>query len=1038
LGANIRVAIATEGPLALPGVHEDKITTLNGNNNDGFISVIRDFRSGTSLDNSSEFSRGFLRDPHPPRLLGEMLMYVVRVDAVNSEAKLITIFKDSIEHELDRGDLLRLFVDDSGVPIAAVELLEDPADDLGEPETQRVQVMVRPVLDANGEDLLELIDPSNRAGFPPLATPQQEEWLRQNAPKAVLVCEYTHRRLHPVQPDPNTPVYYGDDPRNFLSFSPRPLANDLNVIVNNQNISPFAGALLRFSKPIDISTIIASDTAFFATRDVFDQAAIDDFVTTRGIEPSSFDEDKFRTPHLIQGQVFDSDGSQTTIRIQPTLGLYLDQAMRDAAEADKALPFSERRYHYFLHIVGGMNGISDLAGNALDFQAASGPGLEIVENAVLEFALDTRIRPNTTEPRYPDNIVIYLVRRFQDADEDERPNYYQPGEITPVGSSTPAAAWRSNDLFGPVSFLPSGELIGRAATRTRKVVDSLNQQSPPPQNSELRWCPVNGPTGFGSPTQIVNRTAGIVFGQPIRNPINPFGCRLQMVWREIDMSLSRTDPLDFNLDVEQLYWAPFAADSIVFDEFDRVSLYLGHSEFRPEPCISSGDAFPSMPVSGLDQFFERNYVHNNQADGNIGHKPDRHPAFLDAVLTINATDAVLETNGVNRYLPLPKFLDASKTTNLRNPYFVWRDEQEVAQGGANGLDVVTMSPYPYLLSPFLGGLGNRVTGTPGNLNFLNGGWDNAGLRNPTRGRQLRTGQYTDTRTGGCVGTIALPLLADFWVHPDDPDLPTANPFHASGINGWQVSVSVQSSAKPDFRIYSAGRVGTGNQIDPTSTQWQQASGGFQPGGIPTLPGDNTVYWVMADFLKRTSVVTSGFVDIANPHRMPAGGDPRLGPYDLTDKLPTYTYDFEPPLSNLPPGTGVVAQFRGASKITRPNQWWPPVGTNAPTTDNFPLDPLKAGDAHIHHWDNRNIQGTGTRRRWFSYLYNETVTSYTEDPNDLTDLDFTDTFSGPNESFKPEDVQYFNWRFLLKNNVEVTPPVAPKIQAFSCAYRLSKQ
>ena len=35
------------------------------------------------------------------------------------------------------------------------------------------------------------------------------------------------------------------------------------------------------------------------------------------------------------------------------------------------------------------------------------------------------------------------------------------------------------------------------------------------------------------------------------------GARLQTVWREIDLSLSRSDPTDFNLDIEQMYWPPF-------------------------------------------------------------------------------------------------------------------------------------------------------------------------------------------------------------------------------------------------------------------------------------------------------------------------------------------------------------------------------------------------------------------------------------------------------------------------------------------------
>src|SRR5262249_21493890 len=151
----------------------------------------------------------------------------------------------------------------------------------------------------------------------------------------------------------------------------------------------------------------------------------------------------------------------------------------------------------------------------------------------------------------------------------------------------------------------------RPAVRVRKIVDDLNQLPPPPQNSNLRWCP----SQISGNAQIVNATAGVRFGSPLQNPLNPNGCRLQTVWRGIGMSLSRTDPFDMNLDVEQMYWGPFTGFPISFDVFDRVSLYLGHSEFRPEPCIDTASAFPSMQSSGLNNPFAGNYLNNTDLNG---------------------------------------------------------------------------------------------------------------------------------------------------------------------------------------------------------------------------------------------------------------------------------------------------------------------------------------------------------------------------------------------------------------------------------------
>ena len=96
-------------------------------------------------------------------------------------------------------------------------------------------------------------------------------------------------------------------------------------------------------------------------------------------------------------------------------------------------------------------------------------------------------------------------------------------------------------------------------------------------------------------TRPLSRTTALTaFGQGIQNPFNPFGSRVQMAWREIDLSLSRTLAEDMDLDVEAMYWGPFTGTSSVFDQFERVSLFFGHSENRPENCLG---AFSALPTS---------------------------------------------------------------------------------------------------------------------------------------------------------------------------------------------------------------------------------------------------------------------------------------------------------------------------------------------------------------------------------------------------------------------------------------------------------
>ena len=80
---------------------------------------------------------------------------------------------------------------------------------------------------------------------------------------------------------------------------------------------------------------------------------------------------------------------------------------------------------------------------------------------------------------------------------------------------------------------------------------------------------------------------------------------------------------------------------------------------------------------------------------------------------------------------------------------------------------------------------------------------------------------------------------------------------------------------------------------------------------------------------------------------------------------------------------------------------------------------------------------GTARNWWTYFYNRTVTSYAEDLNTLVDPRFTREFAGPFESFLPNDVKYFNWRFLMTNNVDANPPISPSVDTFLVTYRFEQ-
>jgi hypothetical protein len=1045
LGANIRIAVALDGPLAIPGIRERENQALTGLNNSQRLSVVRDFRSGNPADTSADMARGFLRDPLPLRILGELVFYLERVDDINAFTQEITVYKNGIRHEIDRGDVMRIVADSSGVPLGTAEVVTDPEDDRGQPDVQHVRVRIRRI------EGLEDVDPRNKPGYPE-SLPEREVWLTTNAPRSVCLTEYTAGD-----------GVNGDDPRYFLSFTPAPLPNlDGTQPALNEFVAPTASAVVRFTKPVDISTVKWADTFFFAMRDLTSSASKAEFIANRpwrnadgttgvGMEPATFNDAKYRRPYLITARVFDEDGSSTALRLQPTNGFYLDDTMRNApAGAD---------YRYFLHLIANSSegGIRDLAGNAVDLQGSTA---EADNSVVIPFTVDTRMNGN--QPYFNDNLVVSIVNRFAWRDENEKPSYYMPDEVQGAGQAQKALSFPLEDLVGGFIYV-DGRLEPRPTTRSRIAADNLNQGPVGLQGTPLAWCPIGigSAAPLGEPQQS-NNTATNLVGQGIQNPLNPYGARLQTVWREVDLSLSRTNPFDFNLDIEQMYWPPFLGTNLKFDELDRCSLWLGHSEKRPLPCVGQFSALPSLPNSGLSQTFSTNYVHNLKTPSGgstIDSQPAPHPAYVDKAMTINPANVVYEPNNVLRYLPLPKF---------QKPYFVYRDETVVEQGCQSGYgndrSPLGASYTPHLISPFNNGLGSRWRDTPNGVTFTDTFWNDLNNQSLTSG--------SDASTGGLVGNVALPLLADFWTYCDQPDLPAGNGYIAFGTNGWQTAVTVQSSPLPGFRAYSGGKPPITSPaqapicIGPGNSQWVTAAGGYNStGGLTGNAVDNTFYWIMMDVLKRQSVITSGFIDLNNPHRVPEGFlDPRLGPFYLVNGdstrpenvVPTFAYEFDPPLDKQPGGTSIVPQFRGAS-IVDPTPWywqfwfnvandprglsptsqWGPANSDQrlqvkPTAQNFPGDPFIAGDAHIRKYDTRIFQGSA--RNWWSYFYNRTVTTYVDNPNQLMSPAFTLQFKGPNESFTPRDIRYVNWRLVTSNNTEANPPVSPSIETFSLSYR----
>ena len=123
-------------------------------------------------------------------------------------------------------------------------------------------------------------------------------------------------------------------------------------------------------------------------------------------------------------------------------------------------------------------------------------------------------------------------------------------------------------------------------------------------------------------------------------------------------------------------------------------------------CTAHGTAY-TLAVGGAWRA-RKSAVVPVPAGTTIESQSPRVAAYEDASLTINPSDTIYEVNGVNRFLPLPEF---------QEPYFVFRDEMVVEQGGQSdnvlGSDLTAgppsalLHPAPYVLAPFEMGQGRH-------------------------------------------------------------------------------------------------------------------------------------------------------------------------------------------------------------------------------------------------------------------------------------------------------------------------------------------
>jgi hypothetical protein len=215
---------------------------------------------------------------------------------------------------------------------------------------------------------------------------------------------------------------------------------------------------------------------------------------------------------------------------------------------------------------------------------------------------------------------------------------------------------------------------------------------------------------------------------------------------------------------------------------------------------------------------------------------------------VNPGDLFIGQGNGSNMIPFPANRDVPVDEFV---YYTWRDTSLLGVGGNNGAGAILDIEDQILF----GGGGTPPIYTPNN-----------------------------------VPSVGLPLLMEFRCYVDTGAL---------GLNAFDISLAVNSSARPNFRAFSTG--GYNSNSDPVFKDpdlEDAADGGYNPGSNPpgaATPGvDNSFYVGQVDLVTRISRSHTIWFDsgLTNPNYQPPV--------------------VEPAPEDLPSGTSIVFSYRGAT------------------------------------------------------------------------------------------------------------------------------
>ncbi|MEZ5989825.1 MAG: hypothetical protein R3F30_12015 [Planctomycetota bacterium] len=989
--ANIRVAIPTEGPATSQiKVAPDGLDELNSVDVNGNVAVIRDFRAGNGADPTN----GNLPDVHAPTLVARKTMGLLEVDIAKREIVVNKRYADLVF----RGRLPFVdgpIADFDKLPLGPRAVPQGRAFDSGDfiaqelvspftGETVRIQGEVLQNYDIPiGESDSDLAQGGGNPTVRLLLSTVSATDSRGN------VMTMQGSGLDPLGTECEAVVHYrdqiflagvnkdvGDAGRKaeFLRFTPAPprLDGNRNPLPPNENISPQVQVVVEFSKPMSLASVRSDENVILANRTGDEFSYIRDFpkVGTVAVEPT--------IPTDLRG-----DGMALNMSIP--LGL---------------LHRANQTESYYVHVQPRAGGPTDRSGQALDVFDDETE----IDAVTFGFKLDKDAG---------ENLVGAIVRRFSSPDED--------------GTSEQDVLV---DYFGQYQVLTGlGRMIGAPTNRFSKLADSSTL--PNILRGDMGECkdpnepvtPPNAPpdTLYHGPLMIVqppNPPGGWVI-----EPHIPQGSRVQHTYREDDFQLSHRLANDFELDVEQLYWTPWILRSpalLTYDVLDRYTMTLGTAEKRPDVRVLLNGDPPKcerdaawMARNGLTTSFEGNYLDNST----------RVRVVANKVYRINPSEQFASASGVVM-IGYPKF---EKSYTWRDRRYVGYDPVKGVVMGLGGsalpndsnvgdrtLDITT----PWL--PELDDKGDPISVNPQHLNF-GSGYSN-----------IQADDFKGTLTQD-HNPIALPLLVDIQVWPDDTQNGLAtgdNMFMLAGFNAPQPSPEAGffNNTIPWARVQSSGGFDLKNNevlVDPGNAK--VANGGWLQnnvfGRFQAPAGDGMMYWAQADFVRKLSVVTAGYVDTLTPNKnemTPITGwsgasygrtgypdfssisSGALRPSDLTVLT-------QPSFQDLPGGTSINIEFRGSESFDKDDTVYRPIDKETATNRGNLLSPDFAEEQYRYLVSNR-VTSVG-------------LTSY---------VDKIDKLVSEKKATAP---RFLNWRMTFLNNTQVTPARVPYLDFFAVKYRL---